>query len=165
MKKYKQSRYDLSGEYGIGYTDITNEKFIFDLEDYHKIKDYCWRKSTNGYIVEHHSQNGQHIFNYMHRLITNAPKGMMVDHINHNKSDNRKSNLRVCTHAQNSRNMRPHKNRVSGVYWCESRKKYVAQITYKCKTKTLGYFTTENEAIQTRKQAQDKYFGEFQFKE
>jgi hypothetical protein len=102
MKKYKQSTYDLSNEYGIGYTDITNEKFIFDLEDYNKIKDYCWRKSTNGYIVEYHYVNGKYKIHYMHRLIANAPKGMVVDHINHNKNDNRKSNLRICTQEQNA---------------------------------------------------------------
>ena len=39
-KKY--NKYDLSGEYGIGWTSNTNQEFYFDLEDYDKIKDYCW---------------------------------------------------------------------------------------------------------------------------
>ena len=46
-KKY--NTYDLTGEYGIGYTS-KDEEFYFDLEDYDKIKDYCWRITMQGYV-------------------------------------------------------------------------------------------------------------------
>jgi len=49
FKKY--NTYNLTNKYGIGYTSNTNEEFYFDLEDYEKIKDYCWRKNSDGYIV------------------------------------------------------------------------------------------------------------------
>ena len=47
-KKY--NKYNLNGEYGIGWTSNTNEEFYFDLEDYDKIKDYCWFLDNRGYI-------------------------------------------------------------------------------------------------------------------
>lgn len=53
---------------------------------------------------------------YMHRVITDAPKGMDVDHINHDAFDNRRANLRVVTHSQNMLNRRNHnKNSGSGL--------------------------------------------------
>ena len=48
-KKY--NKYNLNGEYGIGWTSNTNEEFYFDLEDYDKIKDYCWFLDNRGYIL------------------------------------------------------------------------------------------------------------------
>ena len=49
IKKY--NTYDLSGEYGIGYT-TKGEKFLFDLEDYEKIKDYCWCVDKTDTVVQ-----------------------------------------------------------------------------------------------------------------
>ena len=83
-KKY--NIYDLTNEYGIGYTTNTNKPFYFDLEDYEKIKDYCWRENDKGYILTCVKDN--HI--RMHKLFVNND---FVDHINHNLKDNRKSNL------------------------------------------------------------------------
>ena len=67
FKVYNQKRkqrckntYDLSGEYGIGYTSKGVE-FYFDLEDYDKIKDYCWRTNDNGYIVTKEINNNKKI--------------------------------------------------------------------------------------------------------
>ena len=48
--KKKYNTYDLSGDYGIGYTS-KDEEFYFDLEDYDKIKDYCWRINNRGYVT------------------------------------------------------------------------------------------------------------------
>lgn len=53
----KFNTYDLTGEYGIGYTSNTNEPFYFDIEDYNKIKDYCWRENKYGYIITQPSKS------------------------------------------------------------------------------------------------------------
>ena len=83
MKKY--NTYDLTGEYGIGYTS-KGEEFYFDLEDYDKVKDYCWNKHKE-YIATR-NVSGYILF---HRLVMGiSDENIAVDHINHNKSDNRK---------------------------------------------------------------------------
>ena len=84
-----------------GFTTNTNSIFLIDIEDYDKIKDLCWYESKQGYI--HHKDKGQQIMQ-LHRLITGCPRDKVVDHINHNKRDNRKSNLRICTQKENCNN-------------------------------------------------------------
>lgn len=88
-KKY--NTYDLSGEYGIGYTS-KGEEFYFDLEDYDLIKDYCWCVDSQGYI------KSGNIF--LHRIIMNSPiVHFDIDHKygKNTRHDNRKSNLRIAT--------------------------------------------------------------------
>jgi hypothetical protein len=84
----------------------------------------------------------------MHRMITNCPKGLMVDHINRNSLDNRKSNLRICTHRENVMNKKPLltkrcKSKYLGVDWNRSGKKWVARIGFDKKKVHLGTFSTE----------------------
>ena len=156
QKKY--NTYDLSGKYGIGYTS-KGEEFYFDLEDYEKIKDYCWYIRSDGYI----SSGGGKNIKLLHRLITNCPQNMVVDHINHNKKDNRKCNLRNCMQQQNTMNNNISKNNtsgVTGVRWDKYRNKWCAQINYN-KNIFLGRFNTFEEAVEARKNAELKYFGDY----
>lgn len=67
-----------------------------DNEDFEVVKDFNWCLSKNGYAFSN-------IGGYMHRLIMNPPKDMEVDHIDRNKLDNRRYNLRICTHIENMR--------------------------------------------------------------
>jgi hypothetical protein len=101
--KQRFSKYNLYEEYNdyiIGYTTNTNIAFYVDKEDFDKIKNITWYENSNGYIV-HKDRNG--IF-LLHRVITNAPANFVVDHINHNTADNRKSNLRITTQKENMLN-------------------------------------------------------------
>ena len=89
---------------------------------------------------------------------------MVVDHINHNKLDNRKENLRICEHQENTYNKglcSTNTSGVTGVTWDKLRNKWIAHI----KGKNLGRFNTKEEAIKVRKQAEIEYFGEFRNKE
>ncbi len=122
-------------------------KVLIDLEDVERCKKYKWFFSGHGYIT-----NSKYI--KLHRFITNCPKDMEVDHINHNKLDNRKSNLRICTHQQNTMNV---SNNIKGVCFDKSRNKWIAHI----KGKNLGRFSTYEEAIKARKEAEIKYFGNY----
>jgi len=90
--------YNLSGEYGVGYTS-KGEEFYFDLEDYDKIKDYCWYIDKTGYV---RNRNGL----LLHRIVTNCPNNLVPDHINgkQSRNDNRKANLRLATRNQNTYN-------------------------------------------------------------
>lgn len=157
-KKFNQ--YDLSGEYGIGYTS-KGEAFYFDLEDYDKIKNYSWYINKDGYVASKPKE-------MMHRIITNCPNDKLVDHKHgeDTRNDNRKENLRVCTRQENNRNRKPKSNTKSGVVgvvWHYKNKKWVAQIAVNQKNIYLGSFEYKKDAIKARKEAEDKYFGEFSY--
>lgn len=162
-KKY--NRYDLSGKYGIGYTG-NGEEFYCDLEDYDKIKDYCWENS-NGYMITGDKNNrSKNII--MHRLIMDCSENdTAVDHINHNRKDNRKINLRICTDSQNNMNhvlRKDNSTGVTGVYYDKRINKWYSQIKIKGRKRiTLGYFENKEDAIKTRKEAEEKYFGEYSY--
>ena len=158
--------YDLSGEYGIGYTR-NGEEFYFDLEDYALIKEYAWYPCKGGI---HNRRIGK-----MHRFIYEAHNGkisdgFVIDHINGNTSDNRKKNLRAVTQWQNTLNRKDNSNNTSGVKGVYIRtlsqsQKYGARIQYRNKYIHLGIFDTIEEAAEARKQAEIKYFGEYRRKE
>lgn len=99
--KKKTNKYQQRNNYVIGYTTNTNIKFYIDIEDYLKIKNISWYEAQNGYIV-HKDTNKKVIL--LHRFIMNAPKDKIVDHINHNKADNRKNNLRLTDYKTNALN-------------------------------------------------------------
>lgn len=157
-KKY--NTYDLTGEYGIGYTD-KGEEFWFDLEDYDKIKDYCWSKNSKGYIIAYYNIQ---INIQMHRLVMNCPNNMQIDHIYHNKFDNRKEFLRVATNSQNQMNINIQSNNTSGiigVYWDKKCEKWSALVIKNKIRIYLGSFINKDDAIKARLEAEVKYFGEF----
>ena len=162
----KYNTYDLSGEYGVGYTS-KGEEFYFDLEDYEKIKDYCWRKDKNGYIITNDSLNDKKIL-YLHRLVMDVTCNdkVDVDHIKHKLYDNRKSELRAIKHYRNIQNhIKPSNNTsgVMGVSWNKRKEKWESYITICKKRKKLGYFTDFDEAVKARKKAEEKYFGEYSY--
>lgn len=159
----KTNKYNISGEYGIGYTS-NEKKFYFDLEDYGKIKDYCWSNS-NGYMVAF--INGK--LTTMHRYLLNCmDENIEIDHKNHNRSDNRRNNIRMATNTENKRNRKLRSNNTSGytgVRWSKKENRWTASITINKKRIHLGYFIEKYDAIKARKEAEEKYFGEFRFRE
>lgn len=161
-KKY--NKYDLSGEYGIGYT-TKGEEFYFNIEDYNKIKDYCWYVNNVGYLAARNSEINSPIL--MHRLVMNCQNSTdVVDHIGHNIIDNRKANLRICTQGENSRN---HKISIlntsgqTGVTYDKNRNKWCASIVKDGVTKYLGRFNSYEDAVNKRKEAENIYFGEYSY--
>lgn len=163
-KHKKYNTYDLSGEYGVGYT-TKGEKFFFDLEDYNTIKEHCWHIDKYGYVTTQINKKSVR----MHRLILNVTdKNVFVDHIYHNKYDNRKTKLRLCNNTENSRNLTVGKNNKSGVVGVNFNKekgKWEATIKVDRKSIYLGRFDKKEDAVEARIKAQDKYFGEFSNKQ
>lgn len=101
---------------------------------------------------------------YMHRLIMQAPAGLQVDHINGLRTDNRRANLRLCTHAENKRAYKkPSRgsSRYRGVSWNTREQKWKVTIMVERKNLHLGYFTAELKAAAAYDAAALKYFGEF----
>ena len=163
-KKY--NTYDLSGEYGIGYT-FKDEEFYFDLEDYDKIKDYCWwkkNKINEEYICA--KINGKTIM--MHNIVMNCPKSIEIDHIYHRPWDNRKEFLRFATSSQNNMNQNIKKNNTSGitgVKWHSRDEIWEAQIDVNNKRIYLGRFINFEDAVKVRELAEIKYFKEYKYKD
>ena len=158
-QKKKDNIYDLSGEYGIGYTGNTNKPFYFDLEDYDLIKNYYWSENSNGY-ARAHLDNHEIL---MHRLVSGVTDGdVHVDHRYHNNLDNRKNNLRVTTCHNNTMNEKLAINNTSGVTGVSYEDgRWRAYIWYNGKTIHLGSYYDKNEAIQARINGENKYFKEF----
>lgn len=172
QSKRRYNTYNLKEKYGIGYT-LKNEEFYFDLEDYDKIKDYCWyiHKNSNNknlLYVEAKDINSDRIVK-LHRLIMDvSDKNIKVDHINHKGYDNRKNNLRKTTNQQNCMNHLIHSNNTSGESGISYRKdlnKWRARIWYKGMCYNLGSFLNFEDAVKARKEAEIKYFGEYRIKD
>ena len=161
-KKY--NTYNLTGEYGIGYT-LKGEPFYFDLEDYDKIKDICWHISNNGYVTNK-TDDGVILF---HRLVMGLDKNdkRMIDHIYHKTNDNRKSQLRIVSSSQNNMNRKSSSNNTSGVkgvWFNKNTNKWNAEIGYYGSKLHLGQYNSLEEAAKVRKEAEEKYFKEYNYK-
>ena len=84
--------------------NIKGREVIINANDYNLISQYKWHISSTGYAVWRGIKDGRKQTIRMHRLINNTPKDIDTDHINRNRLDNRRSNLRNCTPKENSSN-------------------------------------------------------------
>ena len=132
-------------------------KFLIDPEDFDKIKDQSFRLHKRGYVF-----SGKH--KLLHRILMNAPDDKQVDHINGDKLDNRKCNLRICTHQENNMNVGKRKDNSSGfkgVCFHKQHQKFQAQIYIDGKKKYLGLFEKAEDAFKVYCQAGKKLHGDF----
>ena len=115
-----------------------------DAADYDWLSRHTWHLN-NGYAAR--QEKGRRI--YMHREITQAPRGMVVDHIDANRTNNCRFNLRVCTPAENQRNQRKRRgsrSRFKGVVYDKRRRRWCAKYWFAGRYHPLGYFDDEVEA-------------------
>lgn len=156
-------RIELLDTYGI--LRIKTTEFLFDLEDLPLIKGRdSWYCDKDGYLVSSYFYNGVRRFVRFHRLVMHAKPGQCVDHINKNKADNRKKNLRCCERSENDRNRSLYScntSGVAGVYFDKQRKKWVASITYNHKKVCLGRYAVKEEAILARLTKEVELYKEF----
>lgn len=162
QNKRKTNLYNLDGEYGIGWTSNTNSEFYFDLEDFDKIKDYCWNEHilVNGYHSLETRIHGSNETVRMHWLIV----GKESDHRDRNPLNNRKDNLRKANYAENAQNHSKRKDNTSGITGVTFNKRmnqWQVCISINKKRTHLGYFINKRDAIITRLKAEKKYYGEF----
>jgi len=119
-------------------------------EDAH-LKNYTWRVNNHGYVQRHRKVNGEwSSFALIHREVMGLTygDGLSVDHINHDKLDNRRENLRVVTRAQNNQNREKGygSSKWRGVSWNKGEGRWVAKAMIAGDLNFLGYFDDEDEA-------------------
>lgn len=160
--KIKECKYEIFSDYAKGL-DAGGREFIVDLEDYEKIKDYCWYVNKDKKVQT--KMNGKMV--YLHRFIMNLDdNNYEIDHINHDRADNRKSNLRIVTHAENMKNVKTPKHNTSGrvgVRYLKNKNKWEAGIHTDGKyiSRTANSF---EEAVEKRIELEKEYFGKMRNK-
>lgn len=139
-----------------------NQKATIDPEDYEYLSQWKWYVSHYGYAVT--NWQGRKI--YMHRLLMETPEGLHTDHINRDKLDNRKSNLRICENSQNVANRPKQSNNTSGykgVFWSIQQNKWAAKINIKGKQIHLGFHNDKKEAARAYDTAAKEKLGEYAY--
>ena len=143
---------------------------LIDAADYPLVGDYRWHlmeqqkyqgRTSGPYVATTAAGVGRRVF--MHTLITGYP---LTDHINHNGLDNRRSNLRAATTAQNNHNQRPQigtSSRFKGVTWHKQIKKWQAAIKIDGRCVYLGVFLSEEEAALAYNAAALDAYGEYAY--
>lgn len=153
----RTNTYEIDGELLI-ITTAKGEKILADAEDYDRLSQHSWCVSKTGYAVA----NIRRRVVKLHRFLLNlTDQYQLIDHINHNTLDNRKKNLRICTQSQNAKNTSPvNGGLVSGIRQTRFGK-YSVRITNDRKEVHVGTYSTLEEAVQARIEAERKYHGEF----
>jgi hypothetical protein len=133
---------------------------LVDDCDYEYLSQWRWYIAGKGYAMRIERK----VTIYMHRVVAGTLVGMNTDHINRNKLDNRRSNLRVCTGSQNNANMAVRKNNTSGkkgVYWHKKAHKWLAQIWYNKNIVYLGIYDSIDDAYHAYCKKAEELYGEF----
>lgn len=166
MNQYSDKLLDEHGEYYIGWTNNTHREFYVDAEDYDKVKNYNWYESYSGTTItiktninSNTTINGRTSIT-MHQLLGFG----RYDHSDKNELNNRKYNLRKCSHQQNCCNRSIRSDNTTGftgVYFVKKSKKWRAQLNYQNKTYYGLSRETFEEAKIDRLQLEAKYMKEF----
>lgn len=142
---------------------------LVDNDIYEKVSGYSWRLSSNGYVIRSKNIGGNIKTKFLHREVISDLNGLFIDHINHNKLDNQRKNLRVVTNSENMMNRLPSpKNKTSRYKGVTCRnlksslgKKFRTQIRINGKNSSLGHFYTEEMAALVYNREAAKIFGKF----
>ena len=153
----------IANTFYIGKTK-NDHQFLIDKDDYELISKYSWTKNGD-YFVAYDKNLKKNI--YLHRLVMNVHEDRVnrnqnvIHHVNHDTNDNRKNNLKQISHKENLRLRNKNKNNTSGyqgVSYNRQKSRWQALITKDNRLIMLGMFKTIEEAVQTRKQAEQLYW-------
>lgn len=159
----KANEYRIEGNIVFVKLSNSDQEMIADKDTWERAKGYCWYLSDTGYAVT----KGKKMMSFHSFAFSECPSGMVRDHINGDRLDNRKSNIRFVTIQQNNQNHGKGKLNLSGhtgVSFEKRRRKWAASITMDRRKLHLGYFSNLQDAIAAREAAEIKYFGEYRRK-
>lgn len=126
------------------YIKLTRGKSVkVDNADYESLNQFRWHCSSRDYAARSVCEDGKRRMIYMHRLLLNTPSNLETDHMNGDRLDNQRANLRVCTASQNQQNrhkLSTNTSGVRGVTWHKKTQKWQAQIGLNRRTVYLGLF-------------------------
>lgn len=155
-------RIELSGSAGAGLWAVIDEA---DLPLVSPYRWYAHKTRWATYAKAVFWADGRTKSIYMHRLILDAPKGLKVDHHDHDGLHNRRSNLRLASTSQNNANFRvegrSRGSRYKGVYWYAPTRRWTAHIGIGGRSYNLGYFPTAEDGARAYDAAAVRLFGEF----
>lgn len=158
--KKRKTIYTIDGDYVYGKTS-GGAVFKFDKSMYDKVSKHSWcRSGTNGYFVATINQKQVRL----HRFILGLKdKRIFADHINGDPSDNTLANLRICTQAQNGKNIKTKSNNTSGQAGVDrlANGRWRARIFVNGKEIRIGTYDTFDLAKKARLGAEEKYFKEY----
>lgn len=139
---------------------------LVDDEDYEYLNQWKWYFNGKYATRNKPVTSSYRVPEYMHRIVMNTPDGMDTDHINHNKLDNRKENLRVCTRVQNKYNTAKTSRNTSGykgVSWSTDKNKWEVLIRHEGCSIFVGRFSSIEKAARAYDDAARIYHGKFAF--
>lgn len=160
----KTNEYDLSGRYAKMIFEDGTET-IFNKKYYNFVKQYCWWVQ-GGHVYGNVDDRTRALAVVImeESEFVKIGRGYVVDHINRDPLDNRRSNLRICIYSENAANHGLQKNNTSGAtgaYYDKKYDRWMAKIGFKGKLIHLGFFDDKEDAIKARKRAEREYFGRF----
>jgi hypothetical protein len=143
----------------------TFEEILVDAEDYPRLVAFEWRLlevgSTRAKRAARTTDDA-----YLHRIVMDAPRGMLVDHRFHNTLDNRRSRMRLCTVGENNLNSPGRKKRTSrfrGVFWDTKQGKWKVHPGRRDGRVFLGHFTDEVAAARAYNEFAKECYGSFAY--
>lgn len=158
--------------WGCNFVMLGHGKFaLIDAADAKWVYQWTWHFNKRGYAarLRYRGKDKCDAIIYLHRAIMGEIDGVEYDHINRDKLDCRRVNLRVCTQHQNAGNVgkktpkRPSTSQFKGVSWDSGKKKWLAQGRNHGRMVFLGRFNDEMEAAKKYNEWASKHFGEFAY--
>jgi hypothetical protein len=139
---------------------------LVDDEDFDFLNQYSWNITSGGYVIRYDFTSGKQKGFKMHNGIISSSGNLVVDHINRDKLDNQRCNLRLVNQQQNAINVGKYSGKTSiykGVSYKKENQKWHAQIQYKRTRFHLGYFDKEHHAAMAYDIAAKTWFGKYAY--
>lgn len=137
-----------------------NVYFLIDEGDAERVLKHRWTANPKGYIIARINRRCMNIA----RFLLDCPLGMETDHIDHNPLNNRRNNIRICTHQENQRNKNPTQNKTSqfkGVHWDKKSMKWRVSCKFNGSQMYLGLFAKEIDAAKKYNEFATKNYGAY----
>lgn len=166
LKKENCIIYDCDKKSYVLFASNTNNEFLISGSDYFTVAEHCWYETDYGYLMTRINKDKQIL---LHRYLMfgendSEYEDILVDHRSKVRSDNRRTNLRICNDSENARNISTPSTNTSGhigVSYYEPTNKWRAYVTVDRKFISLGYYDKFEDAVQARLDGEKKYYGEF----